>query len=51
MWADEQPRLRAALSCYYSGNFESGFRDGYVDRVLGAAAPHWHAARRGNGSM
>jgi len=34
---DEQARLRAALSCYYAGNFSGGFREGYVDRVLAAA--------------
>lgn len=32
-----QRALRQALSCYYSGNFERGFRDGYVQRVLRAA--------------
>lgn len=32
----EQLALRQALSCYYSGNFSTGFRDGYVDRVLAA---------------
>jgi type IV secretion system protein VirB1 len=35
---DDQARLRAALSCYYTGNFFEGIRDGYVDRVLTAAA-------------
>ena len=30
--------LRQALSCYYSGNFITGFRDGYVRRVVAAAA-------------
>jgi type IV secretion system protein VirB1 len=31
----EQPQaaLRQALSCYYSGNFVTGFRHGYVKRV------------------
>lgn len=29
----DQPALRRALSCYYSGNFETGFRNGYVQRV------------------
>lgn len=33
----EQHRLRRALSCYYSGNFSTGYRDGYVTRVVGAA--------------
>jgi type IV secretion system protein VirB1 len=37
----EQPQaaLRQALSCYYSGNFVTGFRHGYVQRVAQAAAP------------
>ncbi len=30
--------LRDALSCYYSGNFVTGHRDGYVRRVAQAAA-------------
>jgi type IV secretion system protein VirB1 len=36
---DESPQrgLRRALSCYYSGNFMTGFRDGYVGRVVTAA--------------
>ena len=33
----DQHRLRQALSCYYSGNFVTGFRHGYVQRVLDAA--------------
>lgn len=28
-----QDALRRALSCYYSGNFTTGFAHGYVDRV------------------
>jgi type IV secretion system protein VirB1 len=32
-----QSALRRALSCYYSGNFVTGFRDGYVARVVAAA--------------
>lgn len=28
-----QTALRKALSCYYSGNFVTGFRHGYVQRV------------------
>lgn len=35
--ARTQTALRAALSCYYSGNFSTGFREGYVDRVVRAA--------------
>ena len=32
-----QRNLRRALSCYYSGNFTTGFRHGYVNRVVSAA--------------
>lgn len=31
--ANEQDRLKKALSCYYSGNFSTGFEHGYVNRV------------------
>jgi type IV secretion system protein VirB1 len=31
---DSQAALRRALSCYYSGDFTTGFRHGYVDRVV-----------------
>ncbi|HZZ06796.1 lytic transglycosylase domain-containing protein, partial [Paraburkholderia sp.] len=31
---DQQAALRAALSCYYSGNFTTGFSTGYVRQVL-----------------
>ena len=34
-----QGDLRRALSCYYSGNYVTGFRDGYVARVVAAARP------------
>lgn len=30
---DSQSALRAALSCYYSGNFSTGFREGYVGKI------------------
>ena len=33
----DQAALRQALSCYYSGNFVTGFRHGYVQRVARAA--------------
>ena len=33
----DQTALRKALSCYYSGNFVTGLRHGYVQRVAGAA--------------
>ena len=32
-----QISLRQALSCYYSGNFVTGFRHGYVQRVVRVA--------------
>jgi type IV secretion system protein VirB1 len=34
---DAQHTLRRALSCYYSGNFSTGFQHGYVQRVALAA--------------
>jgi type IV secretion system protein VirB1 len=34
---DQEP-LRQALSCYYSGNFVTGFRHGYVQRVARAVS-------------
>ena len=37
--APPQAALRQALSCYYSGNFVTGFRHGYVHRVAGAVPP------------
>lgn len=33
----DQSALRMALSCYYSGNFSTGFRHGYVQKVMAAA--------------
>lgn len=33
----DQSALRQALSCYYSGNFATGFRHGYVRKVMAAA--------------
>ena len=32
-----QRALRQSLSCYYSGNFTTGFTNGYVRRVVSAA--------------
>ena len=32
--AVDQVALRQALSCYYSGNFDTGFRHGYVRKVV-----------------
>ena len=40
---DPQRALREALSCYYSGNFSTGFKHGYVHRLVAAAA---HAQRQ-----
>jgi len=34
--AVDQTALRQALSCYYSGNFATGFRHGYVRKVVSA---------------
>lgn len=39
VYADPQQALRAALSCYQSGNFTTGFRTGYVQKVVAAARP------------
>ena len=33
----DQTALRKALSCYYSGNFATGFHHGYVRKVVAAA--------------
>ena len=41
----DQAALRQALSCYYSGNFVTGFRHGYVQRVARAVPPR--ESRRG----
>jgi type IV secretion system protein VirB1 len=41
--APDRPRqtaLRQALSCYYSGNFVTGFHHGYVQRVARAVFPN-----------
>jgi type IV secretion system protein VirB1 len=35
--AGQQHALRKALSCYYSGNFTTGFRHGYVQRLVTSA--------------
>jgi type IV secretion system protein VirB1 len=37
-----QVALRRALSCYYSGNFTTGFEHGYVRKVARAAAHARH---------
>jgi type IV secretion system protein VirB1 len=33
----EQVALRKAISCYYSNNFVTGYREGYVQKVVAAA--------------
>ena len=40
----DQAALRQALSCYYSGNFVTGFRHGYVQRVARAVPPRQAAS-------
>jgi type IV secretion system protein VirB1 len=37
--ADEQAALRDSLSCYYSGNFTTGYKEGYVIKVVRGKAP------------
>jgi type IV secretion system protein VirB1 len=39
----DQPTLRRAVSCYYSGNVSTGFRHGYVRKVVAAAAAAGHS--------
>lgn len=36
-YADKQQALHAALSCYNTGHFERGFKNGYVGKVLAQA--------------
>lgn len=36
--AGNQGALRQALSCYYSGNFTTGFQHGYVQKVVAVAS-------------
>ena len=36
--AAPQRAVRDALSCYYSGNFVTGYQHGYVDKVVAASA-------------
>jgi type IV secretion system protein VirB1 len=38
----EQTQLRQALSCYYSGNFTAGLRQGYVHKVAQATFHQRH---------
>jgi type IV secretion system protein VirB2 len=42
-------RLRQALSCYYSGNFATGFRHGYVRKVTGRRTRRSHRPTEGEG--
>ncbi|MFP3709722.1 lytic transglycosylase domain-containing protein [Paraburkholderia sp. SIMBA_009] len=37
IYRNDQKALRAAFSCYYSGNYVTGFRQGYVQKVVLAA--------------
>lgn len=34
--ANAQTALRQAFSCYYSGNFQTGFQHGYVNKIVAA---------------
>jgi type IV secretion system protein VirB1 len=43
-WGAPQHALRDALSCYYSGDFHTGYRDGYVRRVVASVPPPTSAA-------
>ncbi|WP_341319531.1 lytic transglycosylase domain-containing protein [Paraburkholderia sp. IMGN_8] len=43
---DEQGALRGAFSCYYSGNFSTGYREGYVARVIAGAYTNARQAAR-----
>jgi type IV secretion system protein VirB1 len=36
-YPDDRAALRAAFSCYYSGNYVTGFQHGYVQKVVAAA--------------
>ena len=48
-WPNEQTALAASLSCYNTGNFSGGFRNGYVHKVYrapvsrpkGGTTPGW----------
>ena len=41
---DTQGALRDALSCYYSGNFLTGYRQGYVAKIIAGAYANWRIA-------
>lgn len=49
-YAEDQAALQAAFSCYYSGNFITGFKQdfkgqpSYVQKVLNSASKHYGAA-------
>jgi type IV secretion system protein VirB1 len=49
--APVQTALRQGLSCYYSGNFTTGFRHGYVQRVVGALPRHHRFQRHCKGEL
>jgi type IV secretion system protein VirB1 len=50
MRSDEQPALRDAFSCYYSGNFTTGYKVGYVIKVVmgKSGTDHRRAEDRGH---
>jgi type IV secretion system protein VirB1 len=35
--SNEQEALRDAFSCYYSGNFITGYKQGYVQKIVGSS--------------
>jgi type IV secretion system protein VirB1 len=45
---DEQGALRGAFSCYYSGNFSTGYQHGYVARVIASAYTNARQAALGS---
>lgn len=45
---DEQGALRGAFSCYYSGNFSTGYQHGYVARVIASAYTNARQAAHGS---
>lgn len=45
-WGPGQDALKAALSAYNTGNYEAGFRNGYVAKVYGTRATTLHATLR-----
>jgi type IV secretion system protein VirB1 len=49
--SDEQVALRDSFSCYYSGNFTTGYKAGYVLSVIEGRPQGTAGARRGSGKV